>query len=61
MCARFQKAKSITVVVKVGSFICFKGLNHREFEGLLHTLETEFKHVVYYSEDRYLSHRKMLE
>jgi len=43
MCAKFRKAKSITVVVKVGNFVCFKDLNHREFEGLLHTLETEFK------------------
>jgi len=60
MCAKFQKAKSIVVVIKVGNFICFKGLNHREFEGFLHTLEIEFKNV-YYSKDRCLSHRKKLE
>jgi hypothetical protein len=61
VCAKFLKAKSITVIVKVGNFICFKGLNHMEFEGFLHTLETEFKNVVYYSEDRCLSHTKMFK
>lgn len=54
ICAKFLKAKSITVI-KVDNFICFKGLNHGEFEGFLHTLETELKNVVYYSEIRCLS------
>jgi hypothetical protein len=33
MCTKFLKAESIIVIVTVVSFICFKGLNLRKFEG----------------------------
>jgi hypothetical protein len=62
ICAKLLKAKSIiTVVGKLANFICSEGPNHKEFQDFLHNLEIVFKDGVYYSEVRYLSHRKVLK
>jgi hypothetical protein len=61
LCAKSLKSESVIRVVNEVNFIRSEGLNHREFQDLLHNLETEFEDVVYYSEVRWLSRGKMLK
>ena len=51
----------MSVVTKTINFIRSKGLRHREFQELLHSMDADFDDIPYYTEVRWLSRGKMLK
>jgi len=57
LCAKSLKMQNVmSVVTKTVNFICSKGLRHREFQELLHSMDADFDDIPYYAEVRLLSH-----
>lgn len=62
LCAKILDIPHVmTIVVKVVNFVKSRGLNHRQFQCLLATMESEFGDLLYYTEVRWLSRGAMLE
>ena len=62
LCAKSLKIQNImSIVIKTVNFIRSKGLHHREFQELLHSIDADFQDIPYYTEVRWLSHGKMLK
>ncbi|KAG8239704.1 hypothetical protein J437_LFUL019045, partial [Ladona fulva] len=62
LCATTLKMENIlNVVIKTINFIRSKGLNHRQFQEFLNTLETSYGDIVYFTAVRWLSRGKMLK
>jgi len=51
----------MSVVTKTVNLIRSKGLHHREFQELLHSMDADFDDIPYYTEVRWLSSSKMLK
>ena len=51
----------MSIVIKTFNFIRSKGLHHREFQELLHSVDADFQDIPYYIEVRWLSRGKMLK
>ena len=62
LCAKSVKMQNVmSVVTKTVNFIRSKGLRHREFQELLHSMDADFDDIPYYTEVRWLSRGKMLK
>ena len=62
LCAKSVKMQNVmSAVTKTVNFICSKGLHHREFQELLHSMDADFDDIPYYTEVRWLSRGKMLK
>ncbi|XP_043917683.1 general transcription factor II-I repeat domain-containing protein 2B-like isoform X2 [Protopterus annectens] len=62
MCAQILKMENVmNVVIKTINFIRSRGLNHRQFQEFLNTLETSYGDIVYFTAVRWLSRCKMLK
>ena len=51
----------MSIVTKMVNFIRAKGLRHREFQELLHSIDSDFQDISYFAEVRPLSRGKMLK
>ena len=62
LCAKSLKMQNVmSIVIKMVHFIRSKGLHHREFQELLHSIDADFQDILYYTEVRWLSRGKMLK
>ena len=62
LCAKSVKMQNVmSVVTKTVNFIRSKGLRHREFQELLHSMDADFDDIPYYTEVQWLSRGKMLK
>ncbi|VEN48298.1 unnamed protein product [Callosobruchus maculatus] len=62
LCAKSLKMDHVMkVVVKVVNFIRSKGLNHRQFQEFLKSLDSEYGDVTFFAEVRWLTRAKMLK
>ena len=53
LCAKSLKMQNvISIVIKTVNFIRSKGLRHREFQELLHSIDADFQDIPYYTEVR---------
>ena len=62
LCAKSLKMQNVmSIVIKTVNFIRSKGLRHREFQELLHSIGADFRDIPYYTEVLWLSRGKMLK
>ncbi|XP_043915898.1 general transcription factor II-I repeat domain-containing protein 2B-like [Protopterus annectens] len=61
LCAQSLKIENGMDVFKTINFIRSRGLNHRQFQEFLNTLETSYGDIVYFTAMRCLSRGKMLK
>ena len=62
LCAKSLKMQKVmSIVIKTVNFIRSKGLHHREFQELLHSIDANFQDIPYYTKVRWLSRGKMLK
>ena len=62
LCAKHVTMKEVKqTVVKTVNFIRSRALNHRQFQQLLHEMDSEYGDLLYFSEVRWLSREATLE
>jgi hypothetical protein len=62
LCSKSLKMDHVMkVVIKTVNFIKSKGLNHRQFQEFLKSLDSEYNDVTFYAEVRWLTRAKMLK
>jgi hypothetical protein len=62
LCSKSLKMDHVMkVVVKTVNFIKSNGLNHRQFQEFLNSLDSDYDDVTFYAEVRWLTRAKMLK